>query len=94
MENSEDLVVIDVLDEEYFEEEHLPGAVNIPLESIAVEARQRFDEDQEIVVYCKDEMCTASPTAAEKLEKLGFENVYDYEPGTEGWKEAGNEVES
>jgi rhodanese-related sulfurtransferase len=86
--------LIDVLSEEHFEEEHIPGAINIPLDRIASEAIEKFDKDEEIVVYCKDEDCGASPKAAEKLEKLGFRNVKDFEGGLKTWKEAGNEIQS
>lgn len=82
-----------MLQDEYFEQEHIPGAANIPLEEIGNEALQRFDREQEIILYCKDSMCKASPKAAEKLEKLGFENVKDYEGGLEAWKNEGHEVE-
>ncbi|MFB6190252.1 MAG: rhodanese-like domain-containing protein [Candidatus Nanohaloarchaea archaeon] len=91
-ENNEDFVLLDVLGEDHFEDGHIPGAVNIPLDRIAHEARDRFDEDDTLVVYCKDTDCEASPKAAKKLEKLGFENVLDYEVGLKGWKEAGNET--
>lgn len=89
-----DFVLVDVLSEEHFEDEHIPGAVNIPLDQIGTEALERFDKDQEIVVYCKDIDCQASPKAAEKLDKLGFTNIKDFEKGLESWKKAGNEVES
>lgn len=92
--SGEDFVLVDVLDQEHFEDEHVPGAINIPYDEIASEALDRFDKDQTIVVYCKNEACTASPEAAEKLDKLGFKNVKDFEAGTEGWNEAGNETES
>ncbi len=94
IENGEDFTLIDVLGADHFEEEHLPGAVNIPLDQIAEEALDRFDKDDDLVVYCASESCQASPKAAEKLESLGFENVKDYEPGIKGWKETGNPVES
>ncbi|WEL19698.1 rhodanese-like domain-containing protein [Candidatus Nanohalococcus occultus] len=87
-------VIIDVLAKDHFREAHLPGAINIPLEKIGKTALERFDKDQELVVYCKDRECSASPKAAEKLEKLGFNQVKDYEPGLEGWKKAGNQVSS
>lgn len=86
--------LVDVLSKEYFEEEHIPGAINIPLDRIASEALERFDKDEEIVVYCKDQECGASPKAAEKLEKLGFKNVKDFEGGLKAWKDAGNETQS
>lgn len=92
--DDQNLVVIDVLDEEYYNKEHLPGAINIPFEDIASESLKRFDKDQRIVVYCKNKACTASPAAAEKLDDLGFENIYDFELGLQGWKDSGRETES
>lgn len=90
--NDEDFVLIGVLGEEYFNKEHIPGAINIPYEDIAAEALELFEKDQKLVVYCKNTACTASPEAAEKLEKIGFENVYDYDAGLQGWKDAGYET--
>lgn len=89
-----DFVLVDVLGEKYFNEEHIPGAINIPYEDIAAEALDRFDKDQKIILYCKNKACTASPEAAEKLEKIGFKDVYDYDEGLQGWKDAGHETES
>ncbi len=94
IENQEDFMLVDVLGEDHFAEEHLPGAVNIPLDTIAEEATRQLDRDQEIVVYCASESCQASPKAARKLEAMGFENVRDYEPGIKGWKESGRQVEA
>lgn len=94
IENSENFVLVDVLGKDHFEDGHIPGAVNIPLENIASEMLDRFEKDEEIVVYCASESCSASPKAAEKLDSLGFENVKDYEPGVKGWEEAGNELKS
>jgi rhodanese-related sulfurtransferase len=86
--------LVDVLSTEHFQDEHIQGAVNLPLENIASEAMNRFDMEDEIVVYCKDENCSASPKAAEKLLSLGFQNIKDYEGGLEAWKEAGLPTES
>lgn len=91
---NDEFVLIDVLSEEHFEDEHIKGAVNIPLDQIASTALDRFEKDQDVVVYCKDLDCSASPKAAKKLEKLGFEDVKDYEVGLEGWKGAGNDTEA
>ena len=46
--------IVEVLPAEEYEEEHLPGAINIPLRSIDEEARQRLDPARPIVVYCWD----------------------------------------
>lgn len=93
-EKDKEFVLIGVLGKEYFEEEHIPGAINIPYEDIASEALERFDKDQRIVVYCKNKACTASPEAAKKLDKIGFEHVYDYDVGLQGWKDSGHQTES
>lgn len=85
--------VIEVLEEKSFEKSHIQGAVNIPLERIGTEAVERFDKADELIVYCTDYDCTASPTAAKKLEDMGFKNVYDYEAGKQEWKEAGLPME-
>jgi len=85
-----DIVLIEVLDEEQYEESHIEGAINIPLSQIGREIKGKIDTDREIVVYCADFECQASPKAAEKLDKLGYENVYDYAGGKKDWREAGN----
>lgn len=85
-----DVTVIEVLDKEEYERNHIKGAINVPLSDIGKEIKGRFDLDREIVVYCADSDCGASPKAAEKLDRLGFENVYDYDGGKKDWQEAGN----
>lgn len=85
-----DVTLIEVLDKEEYERNHIKGAINVPLSDIGKEIKGKFDLDQEIVVYCADSDCGASPKAAEKLDKLGFENVYDYDGGKKDWQETGN----
>jgi rhodanese-related sulfurtransferase len=46
--------VVEVLGPEEFEEEHLPGAVNIPLRTIETEATERLDRGRPVLVYCWD----------------------------------------
>ena len=85
--------LIEVLDEDAYKKEHIKGAINIPLERIGTDANDKFNKDDEIVVYCSNFDCSASPTAAKKLESIGFNNVYDYEGGKKDWKEAGLPME-
>lgn len=93
LDSDEEFELVHVLSEEQFRKEHIPGSVNIPLGEIG-KRRHELDEDKEIIVYCKNFDCDASPKAATKLEKLGFENVIDYEGGIEDWKDKGYPVES
>jgi len=90
---NDDVKLIEVLDPEQYRDKHIAGAINIPLSDIGKEATQRFDTDQEIVVYCADSNCQASPKAAEKLDELGFEDVYDYAGGKKDWEQAGKPLE-
>jgi rhodanese-related sulfurtransferase len=46
--------VIDVLPAREYGEDHIPGAVNLPLRRIETEARQVLDPHRPIVVYCAD----------------------------------------
>ncbi len=46
--------VVDVLPSEEFAEEHLPGAVNIPLKELDEGSAVRLRKDRAVVVYCHD----------------------------------------
>ncbi len=88
--NADEFVLVDVLGEDSYQEQHIPGAINIPVTQIEEQASQHIPETgTEIVVYCADTECHASPKAAEKLEELGYTNVKDFEAGLAGWEEAG-----
>ena len=46
--------LVEVLPREEFEEEHLPGAINMPLRHIEKQARERLDANRAVIVYCFD----------------------------------------
>ena len=46
--------VVDVMPAEEFVEEHLPGAVNLPLTNMDAEAVAALDRDRPVIVYCFD----------------------------------------
>ena len=91
MDNEEDFTLINVLSRDEYKKEHIPGSINIPYKEIAQHS-DGLEKDDEIIVHCSDIFCDASPTAASKLEKLGFENVIDFEGGMDEWKEKGYPV--
>jgi rhodanese-related sulfurtransferase len=47
--------LVEVLPAEEYEEEHLPGAINIPLRKIDAEAGRRLDSRRPVIVYCWDD---------------------------------------
>jgi rhodanese-related sulfurtransferase len=46
--------VVEVLAPEEFEEDHLPGAINIPLSKLETEAGRVLDRSRPVLVYCWD----------------------------------------
>lgn len=46
--------IVDVLPAREYLEEHLPGAINLPLRRIEAEASQVLDPSRPVVVYCAD----------------------------------------
>jgi rhodanese-related sulfurtransferase len=76
--------LVDVLPAETFRQEHLPGAVNVPLAEIDT-APERLDPVRPVIAYCYDYQCDLSPRAACRLEQLGFSDVYDYTASKVAW---------
>jgi rhodanese-related sulfurtransferase len=46
--------VVDVLSAQAYAEDHLPGAINLPLRKIETEAERVLDPGRPIIVYCAD----------------------------------------
>ncbi len=83
-----------VLTDEWFKGEVIPGSRRVPLDRVGNEVRSiSLPKDAEVVVYCGGSTCPQSRLAAEKLAKLGYENVRAYEGGLEEWKSAGLPIE-
>lgn len=76
-----------------YEQAHIPGSINVPQHAVGEEFPERFDEDDEIIVYCGMETCFAAPRVGARLESMGFENVKHYTGGLAAWKDAGHPIE-
>lgn len=86
----EDFVLINVLPQDTFNEDHIRTSVNVPIENddfLDIVERIAGSKDRKIVVYCANFDCDASPKAAKKLEDAGFSRVFDYEGGTSDWNQ-------
>ena len=46
--------LVDVLPREEYEDEHLPGAINIPLKELDRETTAKLKRDAPVIVYCHD----------------------------------------
>lgn len=93
IDRGDDFHLVETLLPREYDEWHLPGAVNIHFNKMTKAAREQFGEGDEIIVYCHDEECNASPIAAKKLEEMGFEHVYHFAGGKKAWREAGYPIE-
>ena len=70
-------IILDVRTAEEYNEGHIPGAINLPNESIGTsEISELPVKDQLILVYCRSGR--RSKEAAEKLVKLGYTNVVEF----------------
>lgn len=83
----EKIKIVDVLPTEHYKEEHIKGAISLPLDDIETKAKDLLKKNEKIIVYCASFDCLASTKAAEKLMKLGFKNVLDYKGGLKDYEE-------
>ena len=88
------VILIEALPPKYYEDKHLPGAINIPHDQVDAMAPTLLpDKAAEIVVYCSNAPCRNSGIAAQRLVELGYTNVCDYHAGKADWIEAGLPIE-
>jgi rhodanese-related sulfurtransferase len=88
-------VLVDALPASYYDQQHLPGAVNLVESDVDLRAGELLpDKDAAIVTYCSNESCGNSKAVAHRLERLGYTNVRTYGAGIQDWVEAGNATES
>ena len=77
MEEESNYIILDVRTPEEFSEKHIPGAINIPNETIGTEEVPELpDKDQLILIYCRSG--NRSKQASEKLVRLGYTNIVEF----------------
>jgi rhodanese-related sulfurtransferase/CBS domain-containing protein len=77
--------LVEVLPRPEYEDEHLPGALSLPLKEIGPEPPDVLDPARPVIVCCYDWLCDMSPRAAARLASLGLARVYDYAAGKVDW---------
>ena len=82
-------VVVDVRGEGVGNGSHIPGAILIPLDVLAVNLPKLEEyRARQIVVYCNDGAVTG-PKATALLNRSGFPLAVNLQSGIEGWRAAG-----
>ena len=46
--------IVEVLPREEYRQEHLPGAINLPLKELDAKAARALDRSRPVVTYCND----------------------------------------
>lgn len=90
LDRGDDFKLVMVLSEWAYRAKHIPGSININAPNQALELLQ---PDDEIVLYCSNPSCPASPYAYDLLTKQGYSNVRRYAGGIADWEEAGLPLE-
>ena len=95
LDRGDQVILVEALPAKYYEDKHLPGAINIPHDEVEALAPKLLpDRSAEVAVYCASGPCKNSEIAAQRLADLGYTNVRDYHEGKADWIEAGLPVES
>lgn len=90
LDRGENPVIVEALPPMYYEDAHLPGALNLPHNEVDELAPKLIpSKSAEVVVYCSNTPCQNSGIAARRLDTLGYSNVREYEEGKEDWVAAG-----
>lgn len=82
-------LLIDVREESEYAEGHIPGAINIPIRTLA-QNLDKVPADTPVFIYCASGHRAGTALAA--LGLLGYDNVKSFPPGWKGWSGAGEEA--
>jgi rhodanese-related sulfurtransferase len=75
-------IIVDIRDEASYEEAHVPGAINIPLNQLGY-SLYGLDRTKDIIVYCFTGV--TSEVACQILVNAGFKDVYNMMGGIKAW---------
>jgi rhodanese-related sulfurtransferase len=83
------ITIIDARDPLDFKKGHIINAVSLLNSEAENKAAKILKKDVAVVVYSNDDKCPASGLVAEKLDKLGYAPVYNYNPSYADWVSLG-----
>lgn len=85
---SGDAVVIDVRDQDEWDEGHIPGAIHMSRGTIELDIEEKVP-DANALIICHCGGGGRSALAAESLQKMGYKNVRSMAGGFKAWRAAG-----
>ncbi|MFZ2450630.1 MAG: rhodanese-like domain-containing protein [Methylovulum miyakonense] len=92
MQSSKNAIIVDVREDNEWQEQHIPGALHIPLSQLDSRMGElKGRQHGAIVMQCRSGKRSAKAQAA--LQSAGFANVYNMEGGLLAWQQQGLSVE-
>lgn len=92
LDKGEKIIVVDARSTQSYQEEHIPGAVNLPHRTMTEESTRHLDRSALYVIYCDGIGCNASTKGALNMSRLGF-RVKELIGGLDWWKRDGYKTE-
>lgn len=86
------VIVIDSRDAKDYQENHIPGAINIPMREwhrAWPRVKHRIPKEATLLLYCYGAKCGLSTRMAKRLLELGYQRPLILERGWKEWVEAG-----
>jgi rhodanese-related sulfurtransferase len=87
------VVVVDVRSVDAYNNGHIKGSINLPLDKIQAGDYKDLPRDKRIITYCSCGAENSSAAASSLLEKAGFKNGATLLGGTNAWQQSGGEME-
>jgi len=88
------VTVVDALPRSYYDQQHIPGALNLTEDQVRELAPALLPDKSAIVTYCSNTACQNSQAVANLLANAGYTNVRKYGDGIQDWVEAGEPTET
>ncbi|AUD14805.1 MULTISPECIES: sulfurtransferase TusA family protein [unclassified Planococcus (in: firmicutes)] len=82
VENGDSLNILDVREQEEYDEAHIPGVKHIPLGEVENRMNE-LDQNEEIYIICHSGR--RSGIAGDMMAKKGFKTLYNVVPGMRDW---------